>query len=142
MRKAAGMSQEQLAELLCTKKATISAYENYRIDIKSSIVLEIAKALGCTGSYLLEGNGVITIDDRIATILSGIKSNYVKEIFHELFSEGLCEKKQHLLLGSEPFYRDHSNVWNIVVAYPEVPVCWLRDEELLPFPKRYALVKR
>ena len=27
-------------------------------------------------------------------------------------------------------------------AYPDVPVCWLRDEELLPFPKRYALVKR
>ena len=80
IRKQAGMSQEQLAELLCTKKATISAYENDRIDIKSSIVLEIAKALGCTGSYLLEGNGVITIDDRIATILSGIKSNYVKEI--------------------------------------------------------------
>ena len=80
MRKAAGMSQEQLAELLCTKKATISAYENDRIDIKSSIVLEIVKALGCTGSYLLEVNGVITIDDRIATILSGIKSNYVKEI--------------------------------------------------------------
>ena len=50
MRKAAGMSQEQLAELLCTKKATISAYENDRIDIKSSIVLEIAKALGCTRS--------------------------------------------------------------------------------------------
>ena len=72
--------REQLAELLRTKKATISAYENDRIDIKSSIVLEIAKALGCTGSYLLEGNGVITIDDRIATILSGIKSNYVKEI--------------------------------------------------------------
>lgn len=80
MRKAAGMSQEQLAELLCTKKATISAYENNRIDIKSSIVLEIAKALGCTGYYLLEGTGVIIIDDRIATILSGIKSNHVKEI--------------------------------------------------------------
>ena len=80
MRKAAGMSQEQLAEFLCTKKATISAYENDRIDIKSSIVLEIAKALGCTGAYLLEENGVITIDDKIATILSGIKSNYVKEI--------------------------------------------------------------
>ena len=43
--------REQLAELLRTKKATISAYENDRIDIKSSIVLEIAKALGCTGSY-------------------------------------------------------------------------------------------
>lgn len=55
MRKAAGMSQEQLAEILCTKKATISAYENDHIDIKSSIVLEIAKALNCSGSYLLEG---------------------------------------------------------------------------------------
>ena len=30
MRKAAGMSQEQLAEILCTKKATISAYENVK----------------------------------------------------------------------------------------------------------------
>ena len=58
------------------------------------------------------------------------------------FSEDLFEKKQHLLLGSEPFYRDHSNVWNIVVAYPDAPVCWLRDEELLPFPKRYVLVKQ
>lgn len=36
--------------------------------------------MGCPGAYLLEGNGVITIDDRIAAILSGIKSNYVKEI--------------------------------------------------------------
>lgn len=35
MRKAAEMSQEQLAELLCTKKATISAYENDRIDIRA-----------------------------------------------------------------------------------------------------------
>ncbi len=54
--------------------------QNLILDIKSRIVLEIAKALGCTGSHLLEGNGVITIDDKIATILSGIKSNYVKEI--------------------------------------------------------------
>lgn len=28
----------------------------------------------------MEGTGVIIIDDRIATILSGIKSNHVKEI--------------------------------------------------------------
>lgn len=37
MRKAAGMSQEQLAEILCTKKATISAYENDHIDIKAAL---------------------------------------------------------------------------------------------------------
>ena len=54
MRLAAGMSQEQLAEKLCTKKCTISLYENDKIDIKSSIVLELAKALNCTGSYLKE----------------------------------------------------------------------------------------
>lgn len=55
MRKAAGLSQEQLAEMLCTKKCTISAYENDRIDIKTSILLDIARALGCSASYLLEG---------------------------------------------------------------------------------------
>lgn len=80
MRKAAGMSQEQLAELLCTKKATISAYENDRIDIKSSIVLEIAKALGCTGSYLLEGKQGGDVDARIIEILGELKSDQIKEI--------------------------------------------------------------
>ena len=80
MRKAAGMSQEQLAELLCTKKATISAYENNRIDIKSSIVLEIAKALGCTGSYLLEGKQEGDVDARIIEILVKLKNDQVKEI--------------------------------------------------------------
>lgn len=80
LRKAAGMSQEQLAELLCTKKATISAYENDRIDIKSSIVLEIAKALGCTGSYLLEGKQEGDVDARIIEILVKLKNDQVKEI--------------------------------------------------------------
>ena len=80
MRKAAGMSQEQLAELLCTKKATILAYENDRIDIKSSIVLEIAKALGCTGSYLLEGKQEGDVDARIIEILVKLKNDQVKEI--------------------------------------------------------------
>ena len=41
MRLAAGMSQEQLAEALCTKKCTISAYETDKIDIKSSILKEL-----------------------------------------------------------------------------------------------------
>ena len=80
MRKAAGMSQEQLAELLCTKKATISAYENDRNDIKSSIVLEIAKALGCTGSYLLEGKQEGDVDARIIEILVKLRNDRVKEI--------------------------------------------------------------
>ena len=49
MRKKAKLSQERLAEAIYTKKTTISAYENDRIDIKSSILLDIARVLGCTG---------------------------------------------------------------------------------------------
>ena len=80
MRKAAGMSQEQLAEILCTKKATISAYENDHIDIKSSIVLEIAKALNCSGSYLLEGKKAETLDARIMDALLELKNDQMREV--------------------------------------------------------------
>lgn len=80
MRLAAGMSQEQLAELLCTKKCTISAYENDKIDIKSSIVLELAKALNCTGAYLLEGNQEMEADDKIRILLSKLTDERVREI--------------------------------------------------------------
>lgn len=79
MRKAAGMSQEQLAEILCTKKATISAYENDHIDIKSSIVLEIAKALNCSGSYLLEGKKAEALDARIMDALLELKNDQMRE---------------------------------------------------------------
>lgn len=48
---------------------------NRFLEFKAQQTLDYTQSL-----YLLEGNGVITIDDRIATILSGIKSNYVKEI--------------------------------------------------------------
>ena len=80
MRKAVGMSQEQLAEILCTKKATISAYENDHIDIKSSIVLEIAKALNCSGSYLLEGKKAEALDARIMDALLELKNDQMREV--------------------------------------------------------------
>ena len=80
MRKAAGMSQEQLAEILCTKKATISAYENDHIDIKSSIVLEIAKALNCSGSYLLEGKKAEALDAKIMDALLELKNDQMREV--------------------------------------------------------------
>ena len=47
--------------------------------------------------YLLEGKGVITIDDGLATILSEIKSNYVK---------GMALKQIQVLTEIET---DHSN---------------------------------
>ena len=80
MRKAAGMSQEQLAEILCAKKAMISEYENDHIDIKSSIVLEIAKALNCSGSYLLEGKKAEVLDARIMDALLELKNDQMREV--------------------------------------------------------------
>lgn len=49
----AGMTQEQLAEMMFTTKMTISHYENDQTDIKGSVIVEIAGILGTTAGYLL-----------------------------------------------------------------------------------------
>lgn len=54
-RKKMVMTQQDLADVLHTDKSTVSLYENDRIDIKSSIILEIVEALDCSAGYLLEG---------------------------------------------------------------------------------------
>ncbi len=55
-----GFTQEELAERLFMNKKTLSAYENNNIDIKSSILIDIAKALDCPAAYLLEGKHTMT----------------------------------------------------------------------------------
>ena len=47
------MTQEELAEVMCIPKSTISAYENDKVDIKSSVIVELAKALETDANYLL-----------------------------------------------------------------------------------------
>ena len=64
-----------MAELI-----TISLYENDKIDIKSSVLIELAKVLGCTAGYLLEGDNTDHADTELLNILSAIKSPRVKEI--------------------------------------------------------------
>lgn len=51
-----GMTQEELAEALLTKKSTISAYENDKIDIKVSVRKDLAKVLCTNVSYLVDGD--------------------------------------------------------------------------------------
>lgn len=51
-----GMIQEELAEAIYTKKCTISAYETGKIDIKVSILRDIAKVLNTTAGYLMDGD--------------------------------------------------------------------------------------
>ena len=48
-----GMTQEELGEVLCIPKATISAYENDNIDFKASRLADLARALCTTPNYLL-----------------------------------------------------------------------------------------
>ena len=102
MRKAAGMSQEQLAEILCTKKATISAYENDHIDIKSSIVLEIAKALNCSGSYLLEGKKAEALDARIMDALLELKNDQRRVNVRKLMT---CSNKRSTAMTEKNLIR-------------------------------------
>ncbi len=52
-RKAMGLSQEALAELLYVKKNTICRYEKDEHDIPSSSIVALAKALHTTPNYLL-----------------------------------------------------------------------------------------
>ena len=48
-----GYTQEQLAEVMCIPKSTISAYENDKVDIKGSVLVELSGFLDTTPNYLL-----------------------------------------------------------------------------------------
>lgn len=53
MRKRAGLTQQQLAEKIGVTQQTIWYYENDRREMKSSVLVELSKALGCSVSELL-----------------------------------------------------------------------------------------
>ena len=80
----AGMTQEQLAEIMCTTKAAISQYENNKVDIKGSVIVEIAGLLGTTAGYLL--NNEIAVDDvdeqmkEMMEIFRGLGNDEIREV--------------------------------------------------------------
>lgn len=47
------MTQDELAEVMCIPKKTISGYENDRVDIRGSVISELAEHLHTTPNYLL-----------------------------------------------------------------------------------------
>ena len=77
-----GMTQEELAEALITKKSTVSAYENDKIDIKISILKQIAKVLDITVFYLAgEQDEDINSDVmQMAKVLQQIQSNELRKV--------------------------------------------------------------
>ena len=77
-----GMTQDELAEALITKKSTISAYENDKIDIKISILKQIAALLGTTVAYLADGEKTEIVEDvmQVALRLQGMQNEELRKV--------------------------------------------------------------
>ena len=77
-----GMTQEELAERLFSRKSTISEYENDKIDIKISLLREIVKILGVPLSHFLcEQDGDIDGEVmQMAMALKQIKSRELRKV--------------------------------------------------------------
>ena len=65
-----GLTQDQLAEITLIPKPTLSSYENDRVDIKSSVIVELSELLETTPNHLL---GTGEYDTDILEILGVLK---------------------------------------------------------------------
>lgn len=81
-RKNKGMTQDELAERLLTKKSTVSAYENDKIDIKISILKQIAKELDTTVFYLTgeQDEDISNEVMQMAMVLQQIQSKELRKV--------------------------------------------------------------
>lgn len=78
-----GITQEQLAETMCVPKSTISAYENDKVDIKSSVIGELCKVLMTTPNYLhgyKDDREQDPYAESAAAIISSIKDEKIKAL--------------------------------------------------------------
>lgn len=75
-----GYTQEQLAEEMCVPKSTISAYENDKVDIKSSVIVELSNKLGTTPNYLLGFEKKNDFSDSIVALVSNVTEDKVRTL--------------------------------------------------------------
>ena len=78
-----GYTQEQLAEEMCVPKSTISAYENDKMDIKSSVIVELSNKQGTTPNYLLGFEKQNDFSDSIAALVSNVTEDKVRTFIFE-----------------------------------------------------------
>lgn len=80
-----GMTQEELAEALLTKKSTISAYENDKIDIKVSVLKDLAKVLCTNVAYLVDGDEKDITPEvmQVAVLLQEIQNKELRKVAME-----------------------------------------------------------
>ena len=71
----AGLTQEQLAEILFVTPAAVSTYENRDLNIPSKTVMDIAKVLNTTAGYLLDGveNAISDEEMEILAVFNALK---------------------------------------------------------------------
>lgn len=78
------MTQEELAEIMCIPKSTISAYENNKVDIKSSVIVELARNLHATPNYFLGYENSVPEEDAlvmaISSIIRKIEDKHIREL--------------------------------------------------------------
>lgn len=95
-----GITQEQLAEIMCIPKSNISAYENDKVDIKSSVIGELCKHLMTTPNYLRgykKDRAVDMYAESIAVIVSALKDERTKALLlaqaqaAQKWEDRLCE---------------------------------------------------
>lgn len=78
-----GLTQEKMAESLCCKKSLISQYENNKVDIKGSVIVELASLLGTTTGYLLNGELGCDLNENekeMILLMKMIKSPTIKKV--------------------------------------------------------------
>ena len=78
----AGMTQEQLAEKLFVKFSMISRYERAESNLNIGTLKEIAAALGCSASYLLEGveSDLSADEEEMLKVFKTLKNEVVREV--------------------------------------------------------------
>lgn len=80
-----GLTQDQLAKITHIPKPTLSSYENNRVDIKSSVVVELAEALGTDPNYLILGEkeeDPASLSTEICSLINKITDQKTRQILY------------------------------------------------------------
>ena len=72
-----GLTQQELADQLYIPMTTLSTYENNKAELKGSVVVELANALGATTDYIHTGssNELSPMEQELLAIFRSIKSS-------------------------------------------------------------------
>ena len=156
-RKAAGLTQNELAQRLNIKQATLSAFENDKTNIKHSTLNRISEALGLSIHDLLDVEDIVQSSNAIlsdfshwknkANIVKGIEG-ILKDIYgHFEMSEASIEYPDHT--ASQPYFiigtgKDQFVLYenDIEELYTEIKVLLLMLVDRMKDKRPIAVIER